>query len=61
MRPNPQFPADSHLLKKSLMENFVFCAASVKYFDILITGFSTYIGYILEYISNKQKFWCRQK
>ena len=29
MRPNPLFPADlSHLLKKSLMENFIFCAVS---------------------------------
>ena len=31
MWPNPQFPADiwSHSLKKSLMENFFFCAVSV--------------------------------
>ena len=27
MWPNPQFPADLvHLLKKSVMENFIFCA-----------------------------------
>ena len=29
MWPNPQFPAiRSHLLKKSLLENFIFCAVT---------------------------------
>ena len=30
MRPNPQFPADlATFTKKSLMENFIFCAVSL--------------------------------
>ena len=33
MRPNPQETAFwSHLLEKSLMENFIFCAVTVEFF-----------------------------
>ena len=41
MSPNPQFRADwSHLLKKSLLENFIFCAvcAFPQNFHIMILG-----------------------
>ena len=32
-------PISSHLLKKSLMENFIYCAVSVLFLDIYIKKF----------------------
>ena len=37
MWPNPPFPVDlSHLLKKSLMENFIFCAVFIPLVIVLV-------------------------
>ena len=43
MWPNPQLQIWSHLLKKSLMENFIFCAV-YESFMLIVTKYVNYIS-----------------
>ena len=54
MCPNPQETVGSHLLKKSLIENFIFCAVLEQMFSFYLFLFYESIPLSqLSYITNK--------
>ena len=52
----------SHLLKKSLMENFIFCAVYISQYSVLITchNFDSYLGFS-QYITSSNNLQGHRK